>query len=323
MGSTTALSSAELAELMASFNEATGRLQATHERLEQEVVRLRGELSTANEQLERARRLAALGEMAAGIAHEVRNPLGSIGLYARMLEQDLDDRPAQCATVRKIAQAVRGLNGIVGDVLDFARTITVRARWIEVESLIERAVQSADPSSLAPGVRVVRCGAESGGDAPAIGRLWGDEGLLAQVLINLIRNAAEAIRDHDAEGCAAGRCGLVIAASSDETGAGTLQIGDDGPGVPKDVLDRLFNPFFTTRASGTGLGLAIVHRIVDAHGGAIRLVPMVSRVHERLGVRGAVFEVTLPGPGVEMDQIGLDGELGGVMVGAGTQERRA
>jgi signal transduction histidine kinase len=93
--------------------------------------------------------------------------------------------------------------------------------------------------------------------------------------------------------------------------------------VPKDVLDRLFNPFFTTRASGTGLGLAIVHRIVDAHGGAIRLVPMGSRVHERLGVRGAVFEVTLPGPGVEMDQIGLDGELGGVMVGAGTQERRA
>jgi len=207
-------------------------------------------------------------------------------------------------------------------VLDFARTITVRARWIEADSLVERALQSADPSSLAPGVRVNRCGAATG-ETPATDRLWGDEGLLSQVLINLIRNAAEAIRDHDAEGCAAGRCGLVIAASSDETGAGTLQIGDDGPGVPKDVLERLFNPFFTTRASGTGLGLAIVHRIVDAHGGAIRLVPPGSRVHEQLGVRGAVFEVTLPGPGLDLNQNGLDGELGGVMVGAGTQERRA
>src|SRR5687767_8545993 len=96
-----AMTPAELAGLMSAFNEVTGRLQQTHETLQREVVRLRGELREANEQLERSRRLAALGEMAAGIAHEVRNPLGSIGLYARMLEQDLSDRPAERATAVK------------------------------------------------------------------------------------------------------------------------------------------------------------------------------------------------------------------------------
>src|SRR5262249_42196179 len=116
---------AELAELMATFNEVTGRLQGTHESLKREVVRLQGELRDANEQLQRSRRLAALGEMAAGIAHEVRNPLGSIRLYARMLEHDLVDRPQERSVATKIAAAVHGLDGVVGDVLSFAREARV------------------------------------------------------------------------------------------------------------------------------------------------------------------------------------------------------
>ena len=105
-----AVGPSDLAELMSAFNDVTSRLHATHETLNREVARLRAELEEANEQLQRGRRLAALGEMAAGIAHEVRNPLGSIGLYARLLEQDLGDRPAQKEIASKIASAVLGLN---------------------------------------------------------------------------------------------------------------------------------------------------------------------------------------------------------------------
>src|SRR5438874_11415481 len=110
---------------MASFNEVTSKLERTHESLRLEVARLQDELRQANEQLERSRRLAALGQMAAGIAHEVRNPLGSIRLYASLLEQDLGDRPAEKEIAGKIAAAVQGLDGVVGDVLNFSRELKV------------------------------------------------------------------------------------------------------------------------------------------------------------------------------------------------------
>jgi signal transduction histidine kinase len=116
----------ELAELLGAFNDVTGRLQRTHERLQREVAGLKRELREANEQLSRSRRLAALGEMAAGIAHEVRNPLSSIRLYARMLEQDLADRPDQRSIAGRIGAAVHGLDAVVGDVLNFARELRVR-----------------------------------------------------------------------------------------------------------------------------------------------------------------------------------------------------
>ncbi len=99
------LSVQDLAELMSAVNEVTGKLQKSHDVLRAEVARLNLELREANAQLERSRRLAALGEMAAGISHEVRNPLGSIRLYARMLEQDLSDRPEQCVVATKILRA--------------------------------------------------------------------------------------------------------------------------------------------------------------------------------------------------------------------------
>src|ERR1041385_4500558 len=100
----------ELLRVIRTYNGVTERLRRTHETLTEEVRRLQDQLASANEALQRSRRLAALGEMAAGIAHEVRNPLGSIQLYARMLEQDLMDRPEQRQIAGRIVQAVRGLN---------------------------------------------------------------------------------------------------------------------------------------------------------------------------------------------------------------------
>jgi signal transduction histidine kinase len=289
-----ALTPVELAELLGSFNEVTARLQRTHEGLQRQVASLQRALSEANEQLARSRRLAALGEMAAGIAHEVRNPLSSIGLYARMLEQDLVDRPEQRATAARIAAAVHGLNAVVGDVLNFARELRIRPVPASATALLDKAIESCTPREGAP--RVIRHDVARGA------RVSCDPGLVHTALVNIIRNAYEAMAEHDRPG---GHVLEVDARQKDADGedAGcVLIIADTGPGVSADVIDRMFNPFFTTRAAGTGLGLAIVHRIVDAHAGRITV-----RANP---AGGTVFELFLPFPGSGADAMDRDGARG-------------
>lgn len=288
------VSPGELAELMAAFNQVTGRLQNTHESLRREVVRLQAELREANEQLQRSKRLAALGEMAAGIAHEVRNPLGSIGLYAKMLEQDLADRPQERQTAAKIGAAVRGLNGVVGDVLDFARELRITGEHVEACGLVDRALEVcwASDAGIAQGVKVVqRDRRKAGGIARGVRtRLWCDPALMHQALLNIVRNALQAMAEAPApEGghVLTIECGPV---KTDEPPAMFgITITDTGPGMSEATIDRMFNPFFTTRAAGTGLGLAIVHRIVDAHGGRI-----VVKSRTEGAERGTTFHVLLP-----------------------------
>jgi len=255
----------DLAELIGTFNEVTTRLQSSHESLQREVARLRRELGEANDALERSRRLAALGEMAAGIAHEIRNPLGSIALYARLLEEDLEDHPEQRETAGKVRRAVHGLERIVRDVLAFAREIRVDRRPATPGEIIDAAVDAVFAATFQSCVRLVRR------DAPDIPPLCADAGLLTQALTNVLRNAAEAVDDHGG-----GEVAIELerreAASADADGPGAMiRVIDDGPGVTPEVVERMFNPFFTTRKAGTGLGLAIVHRIVDAHAGRVRV----------------------------------------------------
>ncbi|MEM7622640.1 MAG: ATP-binding protein [Planctomycetota bacterium] len=251
----------DLATLMAAFNEVTGKLETTHVQLRGEVGRLTEELREANEALQRSKRLAALGEMAAGIAHEIRNPLGSIGLYARMLTEDLEEQPEHCARAEKIAAAVRRLNEIVCDVLAFSKELRAQAMTSEASELFEQAIESCCVSERIS-VRIV------GGDTA----LCCDPTLMHQALVNLVRNAVDAMED------AGGPADHMLEAEASmridsDTGrrVAVLRICDSGPGVPADVIERMFNPFFTTRAAGTGLGLAIVNRIADAHGGWIEV----------------------------------------------------
>ena len=265
-GSAAALSAADLAELVAAFHGVTARLQATHEVLTAEVARLKAELVEANQQVERTKRLAALGEMAAGISHEIRNPLGSIKLYARMLQQDLAPQPAQREIADKIAGAVVKLDAVVGDVLAFSRELKVRRMALDSGDVLRTALESArDGSALWAGVAVKVTVAEA--------EVWADPHLLHQALVNVIRNAAEAMVEVP-------RRTLTLEARSRTlpragTGEGErvtlLSVRDSGPGIPAEVAERMFNPFFTTRAAGTGLGLAIVHRIMDAHGGRVNV----------------------------------------------------
>ncbi len=260
----------DLAELFAEFNEVTARLQATHEMLTAKTARLEEELREATRQLRRSRELAALGEMAAGIAHEVRNPLGSIGLYAAMLGDDLADRPEQQSVARKIGDAVRGLDRVVGDVLTFARELRLRTGAVEVDAMLSRAVEACRAHARGLGVEIV---IESGSVAEQ--EIECDAGLMQQALINVVRNACEATA-RSGGGGGGGETGGVDAVrrrGRESDGASrrmvSLRVRDDGPGIPPEVMERMFNPFFTTREAGTGLGLAIVHRIVDAHGGRV------------------------------------------------------
>jgi signal transduction histidine kinase len=277
------LSPSDLAELMSAFNEVTAKLERTHAQLRAEVRRLSTELRDANEALQRSKRLAALGEMAAGIAHEVRNPLGSIGLYARMLEQDLADRPACRGVAVKIGAAVRGLDAVVGDVLTFSREIRPRAMPAEAGEVLDRAVDACR-AELGDVVR------EDAAGGPVVFEC--DPGLLHQALVNVLRNAGEANRAVGRAVVRVGaRVGVVDPADPDPVGAVVVRVRDEGDGVTREVIERMFNPFFTTRAAGTGLGLPIVHRIVDAHGG--RVVVMNNSDSEP-GAPGATVELRLP-----------------------------
>ncbi|MEM9083097.1 MAG: ATP-binding protein [Planctomycetota bacterium] len=283
------MSPAELTELLSTFNDATKKLEAAHGTLQQHVVRLEGELRETRAQLHRARELAALGEMAAGIAHEVRNPLGSIRLYAELIGDDL----AECAEMqgaagaaKKIVNAVDGLNGIVGDVLAFSREMRVSRVPVDARELLENAANACHAGDEDCSRIVV------GGDQLEGVEVCCDRGLMQQALVNVVRNAVEAT------GKAGGgevRLSMARRRILDETGRRVpmvaLMVSDEGDGISKDALGRIFNPFFTTRETGTGLGLAIVHRIIDAHQGRVQIESSTGDDGDR---RGTTVELLIP-----------------------------
>ena len=270
----------ELAQIITAYNDVTDKLQKSHETLKGEVLRLRSELASTNAQLQRSKRLSALGEMAAGIAHEIRNPLAAIQLYASMVSEDLDaeqmNRELAVDNTKKIVSAVRGLNGIVNDVLSFAREIEVDQRETFAGVLFDGAVAAHLPAIEEAGVCVKR---DDAADELCV-RVDGQ--LMGQVLLNLLRNAVDALAEADGD-----RVVRLDAKVNENEGVVSLIVADNGPGIDEQAVDRIFNPFFTTRNTGTGLGLAIVHRIVEAHAGGI----VVGRDQE-LG--GAKFELQLP-----------------------------
>jgi signal transduction histidine kinase len=248
----------ELGRIIIAYSEVTEKLQQSHDQLTETVLSLRTELSEKNRLLERKNRLAALGEMAAGLAHEIRNPLGGIHLYASLLAQDVAGKKDSLQLVQKISGGVRRLEALVGQVLQFSREIHVSLEAIDLAEVVDQAVELAAGKSAQ---RRVTC--HVAGPRPL--NVTGDPLLLGQALLNLLLNAAEA----------APQGGTVRVRFSPPAPDGSdvkqfhLEVCDDGPGIPPHVLDKIFNPFFTTKDTGTGLGLAIVHRVVEAHDGTI------------------------------------------------------
>lgn len=265
----------DLLDLLVGYNEATNRLQASHEGLTAEVARLTAELEQKNRELERRERLAMLGEMAAGVAHEIRNPLGGISLYTDALADDLADRPEERNLAVRIQAGVRILDRIVEDMLLFAREMRTDLRRHGLDDLVGGALELARHD-------VVRSGLRAALDASLEGvEVLADGSLITRALLNMILNSAQA-----AEGREGATLRIAARRAAGQEGFVAVSVEDTCGGISDEDLPRIFNPFFTRRDQGTGLGLAIVHRTIEAHGGRT-----AAWNNER---GGATFLVTLP-----------------------------
>jgi two-component system, NtrC family, sensor histidine kinase AtoS len=237
------------------------------------------------EERERLRdRLASLGEMAAGIAHELKNPLAGIEVMAGLLRRQVPDSKDAQSMLADIISEAKLANAIVVEMLEFVRPVRLQVEHTDVADVLHQSVTMAE-SKARRGDVAVTVSIEEG-----LPMIEADHHQLSQVFTNLLANAFEALEGK-------GRIAIAAVSSAiegDPAFAGALpatptvvvDVTDDGPGLPADVTDKIFNPFFTTKLQGTGLGLAIVRKIVDAHDGRID-------VSSTPGA-GARFRVTLP-----------------------------
>jgi len=234
-------------------------------------------LKLAQDEARRAERLAALGQLSAGLAHEIRNPLGVIKGSAEILTQKLDSaNPLAKELAGYIYTEVNRVSALVGRFLDFARPSQLDLGAHDLATVVERCLKTVSDQGACKKVNIKR------DFAPGLPPVMLDHDLCDQVFTNLFMNACEAMGE---EG---GDLSVRLRASEGKTNAQSVvvEIEDSGPGVPPEMKEQIFNPFVTTKKSGVGLGLAIVSKIVDAHGGTLKLVSEPGH--------GACFRVEFP-----------------------------
>jgi len=239
-----------------------------------EELRIRRELEEAKIQLMQAEKIASVGRLAAGVAHEINNPLSGILLFADMLLKDLAHNPQWSADLQEIIDQTLRCKQIVTRLLEFSRQSVGQRMPFDVNHIINRSAELLGGQSLFHDVEFVI------DLQPDIPQMMGDPGQIQQVFTNLIINAGSAMN---------GKGKIIITSRFDpESHEVSLQFADTGPGIPPDIMDKIFEPFFTTKrpGEGTGLGLSVVYGIIQQHGGNIE----VRNPHSG----GALFTVTLP-----------------------------
>jgi nitrogen-specific signal transduction histidine kinase len=252
------------------------RLQDLSDKLEETNRQLRRAEAGAR----RAERLAALGQLSAGLAHEIRNPLGVIKGSADMLNRKVaGSEPLVAELAGYISSEVNRLNALVVRFLDFARPSNLELRPAGISEIVDRAVEAASASIPNSGVKIERHYAPSLPEIPA------DPQLCEQVFVNLITNGMQAMLAQEDSSEKTLRLSIGPESSHGESGVGVI-VEDTGPGVPPELREQIFNPFFTSKKDGVGLGLSIVAKIVDDHRGSIRL--------ENNTPHGARFHVFFP-----------------------------
>jgi nitrogen-specific signal transduction histidine kinase len=246
------------------------------------------DLTKVEQMVERERlrdRLAALGEMAAAIAHEVKNPLAGIEVMAGLLRRQIPDVADAQSILTDIIAEAKMANRIVLEALEFVRPIRLQVERTSIADVLESALAMAE-RKVPRGAIDVRTAVE-----PELPPIQADQHQICQLFTNLLINAFEALdgRGHVTMTATTGVLDEEVGAGAEShplTHTVVVEVADDGPGVPRELTDRIFNAFFTTKPQGSGLGLAIVRKIVDAHDGRIDIV-------SRTG-RGTAFRVTLP-----------------------------
>jgi signal transduction histidine kinase len=261
--------------LVNRFVTANRRQAQRYQTLAETLAETNRQLEQAQAEARRSERLAALGQLSAGLAHELRNPLGVIKGSAEMLTKKLrSDDEVTSELAGFISSEVNRLNTIVTRFLEFARPAKLERRPQALPPVVEAALKAVGERWPDAKVEVERHYAESLPLVPV------DADLCERAFANLILNAYQAMPE-------GGKVTVTIAQdnSADPSGV-TVDIEDSGPGVPPELREQIFNPFFTTKKEGVGLGLAIVSKIVDEHRGWIRVVSEPGR--------GARFRVFLP-----------------------------
>jgi len=221
------------------------------------ILRDLRQLKHLEDQVRKAEKLAAIGKLAAAVAHEIRHPLSSIRGFAQFLGHVLRDRPADQEYARIMVREVDRINRVVTDLLTFARPLDPLRAPADLAGLIAHIGRLTEADAAAAGVRIVRAAAP---DLPPVSL---DANLITQALLNLSLNAIQALESGQT---------IEIGAALDSSGeAVRIWVEDAGPGIPEDHRARLFDPFFTTRDKGTGLGLSIVQKIAENHQGKVLL----------------------------------------------------
>jgi two-component system, NtrC family, sensor histidine kinase HydH len=261
------------------------RFAVQNRRHVQRLEDLSGKLEQTNRQLlraeadaRRAERLAALGQLSAGLAHEIRNPLGVIKGSADMLSRKVaQSEPLVGELAGYISSEVNRLNALVVRFLDFARPSKLEFRPEQISEIVDRALTAATASTPDSGVKIERQYAPNLPPVPV------DAQLCEQVFINLITNAIQAMQGQDPGLEKTLRLSIQAEVSRGEQGVEVI-VEDTGPGVQPELREQIFNPFFTSKKEGVGLGLSIVAKIVDDHRGMLRLENNIPR-----GARFCVF----------------------------------
>lgn len=205
------------------------------------------------EENKRKERLSAMGRMAVTIAHEIRNPLGSIELFAGLIRRGGSKEEIE-RWAQSIQQVTKSTNALISNLLMFTRPIYIEPKECSIKEIVQECLEAAEVAAREKEAQIVLTGEDL--------KIWIDEELIKQVLLNLLTNALQAIPEKN------GR--IEIGIDSKEAFC-RISITDNGCGIPREHLSRIFEPFFTTKKKGTGLGLAIAHRIVEAHGGHIKV----------------------------------------------------
>jgi signal transduction histidine kinase len=275
----------EIGTLYAAFEHMAGQLKDRNARLETRVGLTEAELQKVEAQLKgtleaaaRSERLAALGHLASGVAHEIRTPLTSLKLFLQSVREDITVSPEQSEDYEIAMRQVTRIEKTINRFLDFARPQEPILADLDFPELVDDVLEVIRPRANQQEVEI------SEHVVPGLPKVRGDARQLAAALVNLLVNALDAMPQ-------GGRLTISLAAESAERNSKhpawvRIDVSDNGPGIPEGDLDRLFEPFFTSKAAGSGLGLAIVRGTVERHAGTVC-------VNTQLGA-GTTFSVRLP-----------------------------
>ena len=250
------------------FEEARAAAQRLEEVVEDQKLRL----TLAQQQMLQAAKLSALGELVAGVAHELNNPLTVLVGTADMIEAEAP--PALQRHVRLMREGITAAQFVVRGLLTFGRQMPLAKTQVDMVDLTEKVLALTLGELHVADVKV------SKEFAPELPSVWADANQLQQVLVNLVTNAKQAMADIE------GERRLQICLQPADPGRVRIQVQDTGPGIPADVISKIFDPFVTTKSDGTGLGLSISYGIVREHGGTLTV--------ESTPGRGATFTIELP-----------------------------